>query len=215
MNYIAGQTLERWTRSVDRSPQALAIRLRVAQQLANAMLAAHETVYVDHVGFEVHGDLHGDLKPANVIVSSGDTPVVLDFLLVDVQRLLDPRVIPALTAYKRKAVPTTAAFGTPGFMAQEQAEHGIVTVSTDIYGLGVTLCHLFLPNQASREIEIKQDAKLPAFLKKLLGDMTAAEPRLRPDSMRDVVQRLGSQPQMRWFQKWIAKPSAWFETRKK
>ncbi len=203
MDFVSGQTLERWTDAVDGNPGALGMRLRVARQLATAMLAAHETIYVDQVGFEVHGVLHGDLKPANVIVSSSDIPVVLDFLLVDVQRLLDPRIIPALRPSERKKI--TAAFGTPGFMAPEQAEHGIITVSTDIYGLGVTLCHLFLPNQASPEIAIKLDAKLPGFVKELLADMTAAEPHLRPKSLRDVVQRLGLQPQTRWFQKWIPK----------
>lgn len=208
MDFVAGHTLDRWTYAVDRNPGALGMRLLVAQQLATAMLAAHETIYVDQVGFEVHGVLHGDLKPANVMVSSGDIPVVLDFLLVDVQRLLDPRVIPDLRSAGRNA---TAAFGTPGFMASEQAEHGIVTVSTDIYGLGVTLCHMFLPGQASPEIAIKREAKLPGFLKELLADMTAAEPRLRPESMRDVIQRLGSQPKTRWFQKWITKPLAWIE----
>jgi len=174
------------------------------------MLAAHETIYMDQVGFEVHGVLHGDLKPGNIIVSAREIPIVLDFLLVDVQRLLDPRVIPVLRPYERKDVRTTAAFGTPGFMAPEQAEHGIVTVSTDIYGLGITLCHLFLPNEVSPEIAILE-AKVPKFFKELLADMTAAPPHLRPGSMRDVIQRLGLQPQTRWFQKWIPNPLMWFD----
>src|SRR4029434_4126046 len=101
---VYGQTLGRWTAALDRTPEALGVRMRVALALATAILAAHETNYVDQVGFEVHGVLHGDLKPANVIVGSDDIPVVLDFLLVDVQRLLDPRVIPALRPYERKEV---------------------------------------------------------------------------------------------------------------
>jgi serine/threonine protein kinase len=137
-----------------------------------------------------------------VIVSSGGVPVVLDFLLVDVQRLLDPQVIPALRPYEQKD--RTGIFGTPGFMAPEQAEQGNVTVSTDIYGLGITLCHLFLPSQTSPEIAIKLDSNLPEFITKLLIDMTAAESDSRPKSMDEVVQRLGFQPKAKgMIQKWF------------
>jgi serine/threonine protein kinase len=220
MDFVRGQTLGHWTCTMDGKADAFERRLGVAQQLATAMLAAHETVYLDQVGFEVQGLLHGDLKPANVLVSSGDVPVILDFLLVDVQRLLDPRVVSCLKCYDPNHAFTqgcgtpgfmapeqteTGAYGTPGFMAPEQTEQGSVTTSTDIYGLGVTLCHLFLPNQASPEIAIKLDSKLPSFLSKLLIEMTAAEPSLRPKNMREVVQRLGSQSQMKGLWKWLTK----------
>lgn len=201
MDFISGQTLDRWTLAVNGKPEALKIRVQVAQQLAEAMLVAHKTAYVDQVGFEVHGILHGDLKPTNVIVSSGGVPVVLDFLLVDVQRLLDPQVIPALRPYEQKD--RTGIFGTPGFMAPEQSEQGNVTVSTDIYGLGITLCHLFLPSQTSPEIAVKLDSNLPEFITKLLIDMTAAESDSRPKSMDEVVQRLSFQPQAKKIQKWF------------
>ncbi len=55
-------------------------------------------------------------------------------------------------------------------------------VATDIYGLGVTLCHLLLPNHASPEIAIKLDFKLPGSVRELLVDMTAAEPGQRPNA---------------------------------
>jgi len=210
MDYVAGQTLARWSQVAEKDPEALAIRLRIAQQLATAMLAAHETIYMDQVGFEVHGVLHGDLKPANVIVNYSNNPIILDFLLVDVQRLLDPEIIPALRPYEReRADNLTNLFGTPGFMAPEQAEHGIVTASTDIYGLGITLCHLFLPNNSSPAVSVKLDTELPEFVKELLTDMTAAEPGMRPVSMREVVRRLCLQPQTGRFQKWVSMSLSW------
>ena len=89
MDYITGQSLDRWSRSLGSKPDALALRIRVTQQLAAAMLAAHETIYVDELGFEIHGVLHGDLKPSNILIGSSGIPIILDFLLVDVQRLLE------------------------------------------------------------------------------------------------------------------------------
>ena len=114
------------------------------------MLAAHETTYVDEVGFEVHGILHGESKPTNVTVSPSGIPIILDFLLVDVQRLLDPQVIPALKPNEWDEA--TRALGTPGFMAPEQAEHGIVTVSTDITDLALRFAISFSRTKVRRRL---------------------------------------------------------------
>ena len=194
---------------------ALGLWLQVAQQIAIAMVVAHETTYIDQVGFEIHGVLHGDLKPANIIVTPSNNPVIMDFLLVDVQRLLDPRVVPEFRPYEQKSVRTTRAFGTPGFMAPEQAEHGIVTVSTDIYGLGITLYHLFYPNEYTPEVSMKRDGGLPKFIKELLSDMTAHEPGKRPESMREVVRRLCFPPKPKWYQKWMPVSPSWLKRSKK
>ena len=215
MDYIPGKTLERWSCDLGGDHEALMIRLQVAQQIATAMVVAHETTFMDQVGFEVQGVLHGDLKTANGIVNPSTNPFIMDFLLVDVQRLLDPRVFPEFRPYERKIVRTTAAFGTPGFMAPEQSEHGIVTVSTDIYGLGITLCHLLLPNENSPEVSVKRDAKLPRFIKELLSDMTASEPGKRPESMREVARRIGFQRQSKWYQKWMPVSLSWLNHSKK
>lgn len=195
MDFIAGQPLDNWSYAVRRESEAQKMRLLVAKQLVSAMVAAHETNYMDQFGFEVHGVLHGDLKPANVIVSPENIPIIMDFMIVDVQRLLDPQVTTNFRIRDgTRRMPTTALFGTPGFMAPEQAEHGIVTVSTDVYGLGVTLCHLFLPNQGSPQMWVKKDTELPEFVKELLSDMTATKPDVRPESMKEVLRRLSIQP---------------------
>ncbi len=201
MDYIVGMRLDRWSLTLEGNPDAFGMRLRVTRQLAEAMLAAHETTYVDALGFEVRGVLHGDLKPSNAIIRPEGTPVLLDFLLVDVQRLMDPRIV----SLKRAIEPVTAAFGTPGFMAPEQAAHGIVTASTDIYGLGITLCYLFFPSHPSPQVALKQDNDLPRPVRKLLNEMTENEPRLRPQSMRDVVARLRIRSGPKWLEKLIAR----------
>jgi serine/threonine protein kinase len=104
----------------------------------------------------------------------------------------------------------TAAFGTPGFMAPEQAEFGIISVSTDIYGLGITFCHLFRPNLPAPEI-VKQDKDLPSSLRELIAEMTAADPTKRPENMREVAASLDLQAKKGRNQKWFRQPLRWFK----
>jgi serine/threonine protein kinase len=215
MDYITGQSLDGWSRSLDSKPDALVRRIQVAQRLTAAMLAAHETIYVDELGFEIHGVLHGDLKPSNILIGSSGIPIILDFLLVDVQRLLDPRVIPHWILHRTADLRLTAAFGTPGYMAPEQAEHGIVTTSTDIYGLGITLCYLFFPTHPSPQIALIVDNELPRFINDLLAAMTESDSRSRLKNMREVVQRLELGSRTTWLRKLISKPFTWLEERRK
>jgi TIR domain/Protein kinase domain len=184
MELIDGLPLDAWSRSL--SDDASRRRLAVAQAIAEALAAAHACHYVDDLGFEQTGLLHGDLKPANVLVRSDDSPVVVDFLMMDVRRLQDPRVL------AKREVPLTAAFGTPGFMAPEQESDGLVTVRTDVYGLGVTLCHLFYveaPSPVMAALTSRPDDPAPG-LGRLLRRMMERSPDSRPASMAEVVAEL-------------------------
>lgn len=69
--------------------------------------------------------VHRDLKPGNIIMAS-DGPRVLDF---GIARALES---PRLTA-------TGMAFGTPGFLAPEQAQGQEVGPAADVFALGAVL----------------------------------------------------------------------------
>ncbi|WP_328866426.1 serine/threonine-protein kinase [Streptomyces sp. NBC_00304] len=71
------------------------------------------------------GLVHRDLKPGNIIMAS-DGPRVLDF---GIARALEA---PRLTA-------TGMAFGTPGFLAPEQAQGQEVGPAADVFALGAVL----------------------------------------------------------------------------
>src|SRR5262249_54328054 len=156
--------------------------------LSQALMSAHETTYFDEMGFQMHGVLHGDLKPANVICTDTGEVKLLDFLLVDVQRLLDPRVVPSYLIEREE--PATAGFGTPGFMAPEQESEGIVTVQTDIYGLGITLGCLFLRRPIIQIFDLVDENVVPDSLKRLLIRMMHPEPSKRPKGVREVYDHL-------------------------
>ena len=118
MEYVVGVPLDEWSRRIQGQADAFDRRLQAAIDLADALRAAHEVTYTDQVGFEAHGVLHGDVKPANVLVDRHGRVKLLDFLLVDIQRLLDPRVVPPEYLHedgRRREL--TGAFGTPGYMA--------------------------------------------------------------------------------------------------
>jgi len=207
MEFVEGVQLDEWSRRLDgidgddpnaagadHAAAAFANRLVMAHTLALALAKAHTARYIDDVGLEAHGVLHGDLKPANILVRPGGVPVVLDFLLIDIQRLLDPAVVPArLLAGEGDSGRITGAFGTPGFMAPEQERDGIITVKADIYGLGMTLVYLFLPVESNKLIELYQGSS-PQIepLRPLLLSMIDPDPRKRPDSMHSVADSLAA-----------------------
>lgn len=118
MDLVVGTTLAE--RAMERLLDAGEV-LDVAEQVLQVLHAAHEK-----------GIVHRDLKPDNLLVDPVGKVHVLDF---GIARLLDD-VGGSATSTK-----TGTAFGTPGFMAPEQAlgKTGQISARTDLYALGATL----------------------------------------------------------------------------
>ncbi len=195
MEYVPGQPLGKWAWEIDRAkaPDRLRRVFGAARDLTSALETAHACAYIDEVGFEQRGVLHGDIKPANILVRPDGSPVLLDFMMVDVMRLLDPRVVPS-HLLEEPGTALTAAFGTPGFMAPEQERQGLVTARTDVYSLGVTFIHLFFPNAEEAPqnwaMDHPEDGLDP--VRALIRDMTAYSPEKRPAGPAAVAQRLAA-----------------------
>lgn len=182
--YCPGPNLSAWMRSRS-DPIGFDTAARLVAQLAQAVQHAHS-----------RGVLHRDLKPGNVLMSeqrsgppdsdsavplddsysesSGETtsvvPRVTDFGLA---KLIDADV---------EATRTGAVFGTPSYMAPEQASGATSQIgpASDIYALGAVLYELLVgrpPFQGETSLEV---------LLQVQNDEPVAPSRLRPRTPKDL-----------------------------
>ena len=126
MELLDGESLGALIR---RGPVPAGLAAAIAHAISEALAHAHE-----------QGVIHRDLKPDNVFLarrSRQDVVKVLDFGLARIvgKGSGDPSAGPAITQ-------AGMVFGTPEYMAPEQAESGPVDARTDLYALGVILYHM-------------------------------------------------------------------------
>ena len=173
----------------------------LAQRLPRARLAIEECVGIARHAAEAlgaahdRGIVHRDVKPSNLFLLGGD---------VDRVRLLDFGIV-RLTAGTMTL--TGVTFGTPGYMAPEQARGDRrLDARADIFALGAVLfeCltgraafvgeHLMavlakiVLEDAPRVRELRHDA--PRALDQLVARMLAKEPGARPRDGRELAAEL-------------------------
>jgi serine/threonine-protein kinase len=114
MEYVAGETLKRL---LDREGTIEETRaLEIALPIADALAHAAE-----------RGIVHGDVKPANIVLPKHGPPKLLDLGL----------------ARRANAALQAAAMGTPNYVAPEQVRmETIIDSRADIYSLGATVYHM-------------------------------------------------------------------------
>src|SRR5438093_1460379 len=119
MKFAAGGSLHEAARALHREPRRI---VALMAKVARAVQYAH-----------ARGILHRDLKPANILLDGRGEPLVSDFGLA---KWLDAT---------SELTQTLAIFGTPGYIALEQASGsaGKITPAADVYSLGAILFHLF------------------------------------------------------------------------
>jgi len=139
MEYVEGQTLQEKIagRSLD-----LAEISKIAVQIADALDAAHKK-----------GIVHGDIKPANIMITAQGKVKVLDFGL---SRRIVPEPAPenAPTQIVTQAAPV---MGTVHYMSPEQALGKTVDHRSDLFSFGIVLYEMVagrLPFTGSTVIEI-------------------------------------------------------------
>lgn len=116
MELVSGRTLESALKKESPFPPQRAAR--IARQIAAALGEAHKLGFV-----------HRDVKPANVMLTSGkDDLKLLDFGLV---AIIEPN--------EERLTKLGAVLGTPKYMAPEQCIDSRVTAAADLYSLGVIL----------------------------------------------------------------------------
>ena len=120
MQLVEGDTLDRRIR---RGPLSIAAIVHIARQVAEALAAAH-----------ARGIVHRDIKPQNVMISSGDYARVLDFGLAKSMTPADDSqdTVRRLTA-------TGLVAGTVPYMSPEQLRGEPVDARSDIFSFGTLL----------------------------------------------------------------------------
>jgi hypothetical protein len=158
-----------------RGPLRLQDALRVAQQIAAALDAAHE-----------RGVVHRDLKPANVMLRTDGLVKVLDFGLA---KLADAASgTPSSGTPDTRAIDVTRSgviLGSPPFMAPEQIGGTAATKRSDIWAFGAVLYEMLTGRAAFPGPDVSR----------VLADIVAREPQWdalppeTPASIRRLLRR--------------------------
>jgi serine/threonine-protein kinase len=116
MEYVKGETLK--------SRLAKSRRASVAEILRFIVMVARALHYVHQRGI-----LHGDIKPANLIVTPEDTPKIMDFGVA--------RRSQANSPVSWSLSEGDSIWGTPGYLAPEQLADDKIDARADVFSLGV------------------------------------------------------------------------------
>jgi serine/threonine protein kinase len=155
MEFLEGPTLRQLIRSQPGGRLSLSDAVRLAMHLGGTLSHVHARGYV-----------HLDVKPSNVIVTTGGRPMLFDFSV----------------ARPAGGLPVHHPVGTDAYMAPEQCTGGVFSPATDIYGFGVTLYEALTGErpfpQGTRRARFPQLSADPVPLRRHLPSAPAALERI-------------------------------------
>ena len=181
MELIDGETLEQ---AIGRGPLPLAQALTIAEQIADALGAAHRA-----------GIVHGDLKPGNVMVTRSGVKL-LDFgLATERQRATAPAVTDQVTRTTIMA-PSTGITGTLQYLAPEQIEGRPADERSDIFACGAVIYEMVTGRKAFTGQT--PASVIAAILREDPPPITTIRPEAPPTLERLVHASLAKDPADRW-----------------
>jgi serine/threonine protein kinase len=118
MEYVQGETLKAKLEQTGTTPPS------VPQALSFIMMVARALHYVHQ-----HGILHGDIKPANLIITPQGTPKIMDFGVA--------RRSQVNNSASWKLAVENQVWGTPAYLAPERLVSDEIDARADVFSLGV------------------------------------------------------------------------------
>ncbi len=189
MEYLDGQPLSKLLES---GPLPPAVAAAIGAQIARGMAAAH-----------AQGIVHGDLKPANIMVKPAATAKIMDFGTAR-RKWLDPSAAQTLAAGDRAA---QSLSGTPAYMSPEQIRGGPASPASDVFALGLILYEMLIGRRvidavhlldALRQIdEVNPDQlapQVPEPFAAILRGALVADPRERLLTSAQIAEQLQATP---------------------
>ncbi|MDQ3326902.1 MAG: protein kinase [Chloroflexota bacterium] len=170
MEYVHGTNLKRLIQ--ENGPLSIEDAENVVRQVGAALSYAHR-----------NGLVHCDVKPHNILLAPDGRAKLVDFGIAQAQ-------------VDRRHRKNEQVYGTPLYIAPEQAAGKAVSARTDVYGLGLVLWEAVtgLPPERpepGRPVSLPFDrAHLPSALEALIATATATNPAARYGSVEDVVRAL-------------------------
>jgi serine/threonine protein kinase len=104
----------------EKAPLPITRVTEIATQVCSALASAH-----------AQGVIHRDLKPANVLLEKGERAVVVDFGMA--------KIVTGAGTETTALTQQNMVFGTPEYMAPEQARGDELDARCDVYAVGVIL----------------------------------------------------------------------------
>jgi serine/threonine protein kinase len=193
MEYVEGTSLAR--RVADTGPLPVAEACEYVRQAALGLQHAHE-----------RGMVHRDIKPHNLMITSGGQVKILDFGLARFVMETAPAgnllAAPVAASAESGRTPESitqigTVMGTPDYIAPEQARDAhTADIRADIYSLGCTLYHL-LAGQVPYPEGTAQD-KIDAHQERMPKPLTELRADLPPKLVRVVERLTARDPEKRY-----------------
>ncbi len=187
MEYVGGRTLADLIASGPIDPEWAG---RISWQVAAGMASAHR-----------RGLVHGDLKPANVMVTECGTAKVLDFGLARRESHAPTLEVDVDATVDEEDLAPAGISGTPSYMSPEQSRGEPPTAASDVFALGVIVYEMLsgrkafpganllqVLNQIARVDPDRLASGLPEPFAEIVRQALAPEPADRTIGMAEFAQ---------------------------